>query len=204
MSVEPGHSHINKTYYDTLEIPFSSSNTDIHTAYLKAKNTYSSSNPKLLSIFSKRELQELRKLIDQAYFVLSHPKRRKAYDKQISKRSILELHKNDENRLSNKNIVIQSHYKKSVIFEKQIEECEVFDGPFLQNVRNYKNITLEELSLVTRIGKPYLIAIESNDYQSLPAPVFVRGFISQYARCLSLDSKKVVDSYMSLYKALYV
>lgn len=201
MPIEPGH--ISKTYYDTLEVPFSSSSTDIHTAYLKAKNTYSSSNSKLLEICSKRELKELRKLIDQAFFVLGDPERRKKYDERISKKSI-DTYKNNENRLSNKNIAIHSHYKKSAIFEKQIEECEVFDGPFLKNVRNYRNITLEELSLVTRIGKPYLIAIENNDYQSLPAPVFVRGFISQYARCLSLDPKKVVDSYMSLYNALYV
>ena len=191
-----------KTYYDTLEIPCSSSNTDIHTAYLRAKNTYSSYNPNVLSVFSKQEIQDLRKLIDQAYFVLSHPVRRKAYDREISK-SVPNAYKQQQN-LSNKNIAITSHYKKNPIFEKQIEEQDIFDGPFLQSVRNYKNITLDQICLVTRIGKPYLIAIENNEYQLLPAPVFVRGFISQYAKCLSLDTKKVVDSYMSLYKALYV
>ena len=189
-----------KTYYDTLEIPYSCSNTDIHNAYLRAKNTYSSHNPNVLSVFSKQEIHDLRKLIDQAYFVLSHPIRRKAYDREISKS---DAH-NQQPNLSNKNIAITSHYKKNPIFEKQIEEQDVFDGPFLQSIRNYKNITLDQISLVTRIGKPYLIAIENNEYQLLPAPVFVRGFISQYAKCLSLDPKKVVDSYMSLYKALYV
>ena len=191
-----------RTYYDTLEIPHSSSNTDVHTAYLKAKNIYSSHNPNVLSVFSKQEIQYLRKLIDQAYFVLSHPIRRKAYDEEISQ-PVSDVHKGKQSLL-NKNIPITSHYKKNAIFEKQIEEQDVFDGPFLQSIRNYKNITLDQISLVTRIGKPYLIAIENNEYQLLPAPVFVRGFISQYAKCLSLNSKKVVDSYMSLYKALYV
>ena len=191
-----------RTYYDTLEIPYSSSNTDIHTAYLKAKNIYSSHNPNILSVFSKQEIQDLRKLIDQAYFVLSHPIRRKVYDKEILK-STSNGHKEQQNS-SNKNIIITSHYKKNAIFEKQIEEQDVFDGPFLQSIRNYKNITLAQISLITRIGKPYLIAIENNEYQLLPAPVFVRGFIAQYAKCLSLDTKRVVDSYMSLYKALYV
>ena len=192
-------SQATKTYYDTLEIPSSSSNTEVHTAYIKAKNTYSSHNPSVLSVFSKQEIEDLRKLIDQAYFVLSHPMRRKAYDKEIS----LNIHK-EKRRLSNRDMLIKSHYKKNPIFEKQIEERDVFDGPFLQSIRNYKNISLGQISLVTRIGKPYLIAIENNEYQLLPAPVFVRGFISQYAKCLSLDTRRVVDSYMSLYKALYV
>ena len=191
-----------RTYYDTLEIPYASSNTDIHTAYIKAKNTYSSHNPSVLSVFSKQEIEDLRKLIDQAYFVLSHPMRRKAYDKEISK-FVLKTH-DERQSPSSKDIAIKSHYKKNPIFEKQIEEQDVFDGPFLQSVRNYKNITLNQISIVTRIGKPYLIAIENNEYQLLPAPVFVRGFILQYAKCLCLDPKRVVDSYMSLYKALYV
>ena len=195
-------SQATRTYYDTLEVPYSSSNTEVHTAYIKAKSTYSSHNPNILSIFSKQEIEDLRKLIDQAYFVLSHPMRRKAYDKEVLKPE-LNTHR-EKQRLSNRNMIIKSHYKKNPIFEKQIEEQDVFDGPFLQNIRNYKNISLGQIALVTRIGKPYLIAIESNEYQLLPAPVFVRGFISQYAKCLSLDTKKVVDSYMSLYKALYV
>ncbi len=194
-------SQATRTYYDTLEIPNSSSNTEIHTAYIRAKNTYSSHNRNVLSVFSKQEIEDLRKLIDQAYFILSHPMRRKAYDKEISKS--VNIHK-EKQRLLSRNMAIKSHYKKNPIFEKQIEERDVFDGPFLQSIRNYKNISISQISLITRIGKPYLIAIENNEYQLLPAPVFVRGFISQYAKCLSLDTKRVVDSYMSLYKALYV
>ena len=187
-----------KTYYDTVEVSPSSSEKEIHTAYVKAKNTYSSCNPKLHSVFSKDEVGELLKLIDQAYFVLSDPEKRKAYDRQIS------TQQEQATKKSSKSQKNQSKYKINPIFEKQIEEQDVFDGPFLQHVRNYKNITLKEVSIATRIGKPYLIAIESNEYQSLPAPVFVRGFIIQYAKYLSLDPQKVADSYMGLYKALHV
>ncbi len=193
MSIEH---HIGKTYYDTLDVSSSSSQKEIQSAYIKAKNTYSACNPKLYSVFSKKELEDLLKLIDQAYFVLSHPERRSTYDK--------ELLKSHNKNILQKNMVIKSYYKKDPMFEKQIEEKDIFDGPFLKNIRNYKNITLDEISKVTRIGKPYLIAIENNDYQALPAPVFVRGFISQYAKCLSLKTQTVVNSYMSLYKALYV
>lgn len=195
------YNHIEKTHYDTLEIPLSSSGKDIQTAYLKARNTYAIDNPKLYAVFSKTEVQDLLRLIDKAYFVLSHPKRRKEYDQRILGQQKPSLpHKPSKNQ----NMAIQSHYKKNALFEKQIQQQDVFDGHFLQNVRTYKNITLEEIALVTRIGKPYLIAIENNEYQMLPAPVFVRGFIMQYAKCLSLDPEKVADSYMSLYKALYV
>lgn len=193
--------NLEKTYYDILEIPSSSSGKEIQNAYLKARNTYSADNPKLHSVFSKTERQDLLQLIDQAHSVLSHPKRRKAYDKKISKQ---EKPQASQKVFNKNNMAIQSMYKKNSIFEKQIAQQDVFDGPFLQSVRNYKNITLDDISLVTRIGKPYLIAIEKNEYQVLPAPVFVRGFLAQYAKCLSLDPNKVVKSYMALYKALYV
>ena len=193
--------NLEKTYYDTLEISSASSGKDIQNAYLKARNTYSVDDPKLYSVFSKKEVQDYLQLIDQAYFVLSHPKRRKAYDKKISQQKKTQ----PSHKVFNKNnMAIQSMYKKNPIFEKQIAQQDVFDGPFLQSIRNYKNITLDDISLVTRIGKPYLIAIEKNEYQVLPAPVFVRGFLVQYAKCLSLDPNKVVNSYMALYKALYV
>lgn len=77
-------------------------------------------------------------------------------------------------------------------------EC---DGAFLQKVRLYKNVPLERLSENTRIGKTYLLALEANDYKSLPAAVFTRGFVIQVSKVFGLDENKVATSYMNLYKA---
>lgn len=95
---------------------------------------------------------------------------------------------------------IISHYNVDDVFEKEIQSQEFYDGTFLQRVRLYKNISLDQLSETSRISRPYLLAIETNDFHSLPASVYVRGFISTVARLLGLPEKKAVDSYMKLFK----
>ncbi len=92
-------------------------------------------------------------------------------------------------------------YKLNSEMETEISAREEFDGPFLQKVRLYKQVSLEKLSVSSRIGKTYLIALESNDFKNLPAPVFLRGFLVQMGKQLGLPEAKVVSSYMNLAKA---
>lgn len=95
---------------------------------------------------------------------------------------------------------IISHYSFDPQTEEEIKNQTVFDGTFLQRIRLYKNISLDALSETSRISRPYLLAIETNDYSSLPAPVYTRGFIVAVARLLGLPEKTVADSYMKLFK----
>ena len=92
-------------------------------------------------------------------------------------------------------------YKLDSALEEEIAGRMEFDGPFLQKVRLYKQVSLEKLSVSSRIGKTYLIALESNDFKNLPAPVFLRGFLVQMGKQLGLDEHKVLTSYMNLAKA---
>lgn len=93
-----------------------------------------------------------------------------------------------------------SKYQVEPILEAEIKNQEVFDGSFLKKVRMYKNIDLDRLCEVSKIGKHHLCSIENNEFDKLPAKVFVRGFVKQYADVLQLDTNKVVDSYMKLLK----
>lgn len=84
--------------------------------------------------------------------------------------------------------------------EEEIQNRTEFDGAFLRKIRTYQNINLEQLSKETRISRTYLAAIETDDYESLPAAVFVRGFIVQVARVLGLEEAKAASSYMSRFQ----
>lgn len=84
--------------------------------------------------------------------------------------------------------------------EDLIRKNDDYNGAILQKIRLYKNISLEQLIEETRIGKPYIVAIEADDFAALPAPVFARGFIVQLSKILGLNEKKVADSYMINYK----
>lgn len=91
-------------------------------------------------------------------------------------------------------------YPVDAAMEQEIAAKDEFDGLFLKKIRTYRQVPLEKLSDSSRIGKTYLIALESNDFKNLPAPVFLRGFLVQIARQLGLDENKVVTSYMKLAK----
>jgi curved DNA-binding protein CbpA len=94
-----------------------------------------------------------------------------------------------------------STFKIDENFENELAGAIDFDGNLLQRTRLYKNISIDRLSEATRISRPYLMAVETNDYKNLPAAVFVRGFVVQVARVLGLNENKVAASYIKMFKA---
>nr|BDT27080.1 helix-turn-helix domain-containing protein [Bacteriovorax sp. HI3] len=87
-------------------------------------------------------------------------------------------------------------------FEKEIEEATEFTGDFLRKIREYKNLDLDRLSDMTKVSRLYLQGIELEDFGKLPAPVYVRGFVFQYAKCLKLKPEVVANSYVARMKKL--
>lgn len=87
-------------------------------------------------------------------------------------------------------------------FEKEIEETQEFTGDFLRKIREYKNLDLDRLSDMTKVSRMYLQGIELEDFGKLPAPVYVRGFVFQYAKCLKLKPEIVANSYVARMKKL--
>ena len=76
-----------------------------------------------------------------------------------------------------------------------------FHGSFLRIVREYKNLDIDQITEHTRIGKDYLHAIERDDFDFLPAPVFVRGFLVQLAKLYGLDEALLCSAYLERLKA---
>jgi len=65
-------------------------------------------------------------------------------------------------------------------------------GLILQEARENKGLTLEEVQEETRINARYLEALESGEYAVLPSVIHVRGFLRNYARFLDLDPKPLL------------
>src|SRR5688572_33225148 len=68
-------------------------------------------------------------------------------------------------------------------------------GEELRREREIRGISLKEIADATKISKRFLEAIERNDHQSLPAPVFTRGFVREYARYVGLNAEEMVNRY---------
>ncbi len=68
-------------------------------------------------------------------------------------------------------------------------------GEELRREREIRGISLKEIADATKISKRFLEAIERNDHRTLPAPVFTRGFVREYARYLGLNVDEIVTRY---------
>src|SRR4051794_6804289 len=68
-------------------------------------------------------------------------------------------------------------------------------GDELRREREIRGISLKEIADATKISKRFLDAIERNDHKTLPAPVFTRGFVREYARYLGLNADEMVNRY---------
>lgn len=92
----------------------------------------------------------------------------------------------------------------SGIFEGGAEDYEVeedpggdFDGPRLRRTRLFRGYEIEQIADVTKISGLHLRNIEDENFGELPADVYVRGFVTAYARTIGLDPQAVVPGYMA-------
>jgi len=81
-----------------------------------------------------------------------------------------------------------------------IAETYGLGGQFLRSVRELRNRTIEELADETRISLRYLQALESDDFDSLPAETFVRGYVKELSRALQINEVDAVEGYLELYR----
>lgn len=65
----------------------------------------------------------------------------------------------------------------------------------LRESRTRHGVSLEEVAQRTYIKLPYLLALEEGRLDKLPAPVYIHGYIRQYARLLGLDGNEMIRLY---------
>lgn len=93
------------------------------------------------------------------------------------------------------------NYEVKPEFETTIAETKVFSGELIRQIREYKNMSMDRLSEITKISKMYLTAIEYEEKNKLPAMVYTRGFVYQVAKTLKLNPEIVANSYIQNLKA---
>lgn len=71
-------------------------------------------------------------------------------------------------------------------------------GTYLSSAREAMGLELHDAAQQTRISIHYLTALEREDFSKLPGEVFVKGFLKNYARFLSLPELEVLKRYGEL------
>lgn len=221
-----------KNYYDVLDIPHNASPQAIETAYIRGKNAYSGDSAALYSLMTNDECRAILEQIEEAYSVLGFPEKRREYDRlrgfnqngiasprqagqvytaatvEERPKNTIEYEDYGSNLIEAKVSKITAQKKFGLEFEenadmdRKIREATDFSGAFLKEIREYKNVSIERMAEMTRISKTHLNAIEKDDVSKLPAEVYTRGYVYQYAKVLKLNPDQVAASYLLNFKKL--
>ena len=72
---------------------------------------------------------------------------------------------------------------------------EVSCGKLLSSERQAKDLSIKDVARELRIDSSIIKKLENNEFQLIEAPVFVKGYLRQYAGLLGLKIDMVIDSY---------
>jgi curved DNA-binding protein CbpA len=196
------------SFYDVLELTSDATPQEIRSAYLRLKASYSKDNIANYSIYSREETEQMLQKIEEAYLILANPERRRAYDvshqgstmETAGFMSMEEVPAPVMPSIQPSPVVSAPFFNAPETDSLTLSESE-WTGSAIRRVRESKRITLEDLADHTRISKAYLMALEEENFQKLPAIVYVRGFLQQISRRLKLPTEIVIKHYVERLKA---
>lgn len=73
-------------------------------------------------------------------------------------------------------------------------------GSWLRRQREMRDISLRDIAERTKISLRYLEAMEEDRFDILPAPIFAKGFLREYARYVGLSPDEVVNHYLAVHQ----
>ncbi|HTZ60980.1 MAG TPA: helix-turn-helix domain-containing protein [Acidobacteriaceae bacterium] len=77
-------------------------------------------------------------------------------------------------------------------------------GDTLRQEREFRGISLDAITRVTKISNRHLVALEQEHFDVLPGGVFNRSMVREYARVVGLDQDEWVGRYLSAHRSAAV
>lgn len=184
-----------QTYYELLEVPRGASIEEIRKAYRRVKEIFTRDSVAVYSLLGPAELQGINAAMDEAYRVLTDERSRSEYDRKLDG--------------SGEGVFVGEAVGPSPGGELRPVRDEAtgipfpnefrFTGSSLRGIRESIGFDLKQISQKTKINRQYLEWLEEESFENLPALVYIRGFITEYAKTLNLDPHRVADSYLESY-----
>jgi curved DNA-binding protein CbpA len=203
-------------YYQVLEVDYSATPEEIQIAYECARETYGGDSLVSTSILSEEERRKILRRVTEAYNTLIAEESRRLYDAKLASSQGEALPEESEDkveenqaeeptettafpRLTKGAQVSEEPKPRSTI---RLGPEETASGDFLRRARESAGLDLRTISEETKIGVTMLSYIEEERLDMLPATIYLKNFVTQYAHCLGLDQERVARSYLSRIRRL--
>jgi len=196
-------------HYELLNLDTFASCEQIQRAYLNSISIYSEDSIASYGAINGKERQWMLKRIQEAYDTLINAGRRAGYDSETLKLTGNERKESKavsshgagmdsgpvDLRIGVTTAALAGDTRKN---DPASYSCgRRITGANLRDIRRAKGASLEEISEVTKVKKFFLEAIEKQDVDNFPAPVFMRGYLKAYAKALALDPAEIIERYMA-------
>ncbi len=187
-----------QTHYEILDLQPDADPDSVERAYRLAQATWEENSLATYSLFDEGEAAAARERVELAYRVLSDDEARDAYDQELGQQVDEDVLDIALGLATENERPVAAAVKPATLGFEDLEDAEQgnFDGARLRRSRLRRGIEIDQIASVTKINPAYLRYLEEERFQDLPAPVYVRGFVTAYARCVGLDPEQVVSDYM--------
>lgn len=189
-------------HYEVLEVAEDASPDDIERAYRIISSTYSQGSGAVYSMLDGVDLESVRVRIDEAYGVLSDVAARRHYDAVRLGRAEPAA---EAVQLSIALPTPPEHDEGGLEGFEDVDpggDSAVYDGARLRRSRLRRGLEIDEIARITKVSPTYLHFLEEDYLDGLPAPVYVRGFVKAFARCVGIDVDAAARGYMEHCAAL--
>ncbi len=88
---------------------------------------------------------------------------------------------------------------------EEVESSSLIDTPNLPGVilaeaRQAKNLTKEHIAGKLHLRVAIIDQLEADDYQNMPEPVFIKGYLRAYAKLLGIDPEPLLLNFKASFK----
>jgi hypothetical protein len=202
-------------YYEMLNVKPDAAFFEIRHAYNAALQMYRADSMISHSFFSQEERKQILSFVEKAYLTLINEKERQSYDNELIKQGVLTATKwktspkkpvaiFDINRNQGRKSVLKSNTELREKITQSNRVAEIITqtqitGADLKAIRNELDVSIEHIAQETKISAFYIKCIEEDNITRLPAPVFLKGFIKAYLKCLCLEPvDDIANKYISV------
>jgi flagellar biosynthesis protein FlhG len=167
-------------HYDVLGIDPSATGDEVEEAYRRCVVLYGEGSLATYSLLEPREVEAARARVHEAYSVLRDPDRRRDYDATARPPAPPPEPEPPEVPRSEPGVL-----------------PEPVTGADLKRVREARGVALKDIARASKIGVRFFEYIEADRHADLPAVVYLRGFLQEYARAVGLDPQRTAGSYLA-------
>lgn len=180
------------TLYAVLGVTRTASDEEIRRAYKRQREIYATGGLATASLLDAHQLTAAQRKLDEAHDTLLDAVRRRAYDLSTFPETepLVLSARTTRPALDAEQLMLKEE------LQREIGPDTEFTGALLRKVRESQGLELADVSAKTKVARAYLQALEDERFEQLPALVYTRGFLVEFAKQLGLDPIQVQRTYL--------